>query len=578
METQNDTGEERGDLWLEARWKPWCYHPAYLIFLVALQMVSIAVLEIVLRQYKATVAESSHDGMFGFDTDDGASFTAWTVPAMAFAIINGLLWEIVHASVCRLEPLYQLARLDGAPVDASLTLDYTGTNTFWVPIKAARHNHWTVLIASGIYILAFSVVPTLTSSLWQLDWGRSSIDVMVDTSFIRGLQAVNAVIAALAVALGIVLFRRRSGLLKDISSATDLAGLVVDNPGVLQLLRQIPSYERSEVIKASLSHLRFRFGYVRREDGVISAELVATPADSDSQTDGTSTILPTRDASRYEASHLDAHPLSLWARSIWAVQAVLVILTVTSILGLQFWDFSLFFTELFFTAAFTISASTWQGMQCSMAMIEPFFSALAPTTPSKQPPAVSNPNPPQRFHVLHKRYTSGSTLLILSQAISNGDTGVFMVAAFGTMLTNVLILINGPLWSAYYAIIHGTFYFMPAAVSGIEIAQNIIYYPGAILSFATFVTILRSRRTRIFAPRQPDTLLSRILYLCNSHGLLEDVRAERNTLTARADRKYLFGWFQSSNNQWYVGLERAEELSANYKFGETAPGVMRGVR
>ncbi|KAK0636636.1 hypothetical protein B0T17DRAFT_86265 [Bombardia bombarda] len=80
-------------------------------------------------------------------------------------------------------------------------------------------------------------------------------------------------------------------------------------------------------------------------------------------------------------------------------------------------------------------------------------------------------------------------------------------------------------------------------------------------------------------PRKPTTVISRLLYLCNSENLPADVRGSAPSQTTNGPKSvtgyYSFGWLQHSlDGGWFIGVERRSEyLAIQYRFGETEPST-----
>lgn len=116
--------------------------------------------------------------------------------------------------------------------------------------------------------------------------------------------------------------------------------------------------------------------------------------------------------------------------------------------------------------------------------------------------------------------------------------------------------------------------------TGASKAAIYISYPVAIICFVGWLTMMAGRRKPI-KPRKPFTLSSTAMYLCNSHGLLEDFsgtsmmskKGRERTVHTRGG-KYPSGWFSSAEgHEWHVGVERTDAVSQAYRFGQILPQV-----
>jgi hypothetical protein len=94
---------------------------------------------------------------------DGANKATETLPFLltALATVIKLLWGTMNSDVRMLEPFYILSRRHAPP--KTLTLDYTGTNPIFLPIKALLNKHYIVAIV-GIGSILTEILQVCVSS------------------------------------------------------------------------------------------------------------------------------------------------------------------------------------------------------------------------------------------------------------------------------------------------------------------------------------------------------------------------------------------------------------------------------
>ena len=101
-------------------------------------------------------------------------YFVWNYLPVILAIIYGLLWQQCDAEVERIEPYYHLFannqnKQDKPRASNTVNVDY---HTFWAPLRlwqgrqAVKYKHWTCVLSSTAYIIAFAVIPNLQNNLF----------------------------------------------------------------------------------------------------------------------------------------------------------------------------------------------------------------------------------------------------------------------------------------------------------------------------------------------------------------------------------------------------------------------------
>ncbi|KAK4180670.1 hypothetical protein QBC36DRAFT_319806 [Triangularia setosa] len=521
-----------------ATWKPVSVRPLTVGILAILQLVPVIVLEILLQRSKLAP--------LAFDTSDSSSYAAWQYPAMAFFLVDGLLWEVVYARICQLESFYQLSQPGGASLENSLAMSYIDMITFLVPVKSAMVHHWSVFLASVVYLATFTLAPLFTRLAWILVWPEAYsvaiVIVLPSEPWCRALEVLCVLSAACGLGLAVIQ-KRRSGLLSEISSIEDLGRLICDSAEFLSLLKKIPSHADSKAIQRALQHCRFRLLYKQNR-----LELVAFQSSNTTSIPATIGIRNTS---------FDAHPFGLFASVIWTVELMVIGVYLPIALLSRFPpdDFEPDILRSLFTALLLINTISWSGIQSSLNAILP-FAFMTASRQSKEPRVRSH----ESLNHIRQRFTSGSSLL----QITAGSTPCLM-ALCGSLNLQLMILLVNPLWDSALSIIkkQGLDAPVPGCLSGPAMLAQILSYIAPILSFAAFINALLYRR--IFAPRKPNTMISKMIYLCRGERLLQDVREGRVSNESTTDGCYSFGWLQDREGQWFVGVDRRVSVAKEYK-------------
>ncbi|KAK3376275.1 hypothetical protein B0T24DRAFT_523708 [Lasiosphaeria ovina] len=565
-----------------ANWKPWYYRPLFLAILITLQLLYIGVLELLIRKYRNATPEGAslkstlyRNSIFVYRVNDYPTYSAWQHAASVFALCNSLLWEMVYGGVHRLEPFHQLTKPQGASVAESLALDYSNDLAFWVPIKAILNGHWAVLTASLGHLLATIGTPALTRFAWSTGMQEDALLTIIHEPYIRALQGLNAIVAALGALLIVFSVTRRSGLLADVATIEDAARLIADSP-ILPLLKQIPSYERIKAIQTSLSHLRFCLRHVpknyRGVGPALSAELDLVQTDSSQDTPLTIKSTPSRHV--YKKSRLEAHPFGLWGRaiSLWIIFSFL-----ENGFFRADWGFDASALLLWVRVDISIYLIFSEALQNSMAVIQPFF-CLTPFRLRRR--RLPSPRPRTAIQL---RVTPSATLPLLAQSAYQRLIPILLVITTMTFATQIMNIALLPMLEIVVTN-HAYGFSTSNTFARTNLSIIVISLTIGVVSTLNLYYIIHSRRCWVFMPRKPTSLLSRLMYLCNSETLLAEVRA--NAPPSGVDEKqaagrYSFGWFREHENDceeggegsWFIGVERRRALAIQYRYGATEPSA-----
>lgn len=509
--------------------------------LLALHLLFIIVLEVLVRRY----ANGS-----SFSGSNSAAYFAWQYLAIMYAVGMGLAWEVVDISVRRMEPYYQMSRPNGALARDSLLLDYMTAFQYFVPFYSAKRRHWAVLLSSTGHLVTRTALPSLASALWKISWsGQSSwrADVTIQTPFLRAIQAINAFIMLLILLLAAVLQRRPNNLQRDPSSLRALAALIVGSP-VVELFRQIPSYESHKTIRAMLGDTKFE---LKTNDSAMGCqidyraseeELKSTPAE-------------------FKQNKLEAHPWILWGRTITALQLLLLIPAIVILVGVKHENISPTVVLVLYTLTVTSVSTFWQTAQRDVSLLQPYVELIR----RKESSAKS-----LSFEFLH---LAPLTLIVTAW---KRNTPLLVTVSFCSLILQLQTIFLPIILNELYVSIYTHRYDQPSVI---ENSYDPVAWIGRVFSLFVFggsVALLFCRRKPML-PRNVNTLASHILYICNSGHILGHVEGtfgkDANERTQDDLSSCCFGWHKRENEPWFVGIGREQPGWKEYVYGEPAPGT-----
>lgn len=157
-------------------WLPRSLRKVYLLFLGGLFLFMLVIIE-VLRQYS-----KRQGGIVHWKNEEDLSTATWgafTYPPLITGLLAINLLDICAQDVQRLEPFFQLAKPDGAPV-AVLFINYC-CNGISASVAAVRNRHWIVLGVTSISFLFRMFLPSLLAGLVDVDEANLSEKIMVKT-------------------------------------------------------------------------------------------------------------------------------------------------------------------------------------------------------------------------------------------------------------------------------------------------------------------------------------------------------------------------------------------------------------
>jgi hypothetical protein len=168
------------------------------------------------------------------------------------------------------------------------------------------NSHETVALSSVIHILAFSALPTLQSSVWEIIINGDIMEANVQYARVWTSIAVQLCLICSATILLTILNRRKSGLCDSPGGFAGLASLICDSETLLAELRSLPACATRKMVDAILfsKWLQLRHIAVLRQNGEseVVYQIVVSPDDAPVRLKVPS--LPNRQ------SRFDAHPIA----------------------------------------------------------------------------------------------------------------------------------------------------------------------------------------------------------------------------------------------------------------------------
>lgn len=558
------------------RWKPWPFHPGFiLITIVGLHLVQIFLIIWVLLMQIAIPPSA----LFTFGGDQAAAYFAWRLIPVMSAVLLGLLWSIVDLNVRRLEPFYQMSLPRGATIKESLSLDYGSTMSLLVPFISLWRRHYFVTLSSAIYLLAFLVLPISHDRMWEIGYDTSSelFTVIVSEGWVYATLGITALIVVLAGILSWAAWRRKYGLVADPAGLAGLASLVYGS-NVLDDFKDIPAYQTQAFIDAKLQNRRFwlRCTSVTRVDTPIWVNQIVSGVD---EGEGHTTVInppfPQQCTTPFKQSRWEAHPWSLSGRFLFLPSLLLLGPYIAMTIGIQqtvhstsnSWSPGVMRSLIML--ATTINTAYWTLIDADLRLVEPWrqLSLVRSTDKAARTEAII---------VDWERMNPVSSFCI---GLSKGATTLVAWVSFGSLLSQITTVIYPALSDSLWKVVYSKFntsseslyYGLPQSLDSSARILLFVSYPIVFMNSVIWLALFSRRRPVV--PRKPSMMSSKIVYICCSTRLLQDVRdASSKTVKERAARLraskkgYAFGWFRVGERM-RLGVER-EPLEKEYSYGQ----------
>jgi hypothetical protein len=517
---------------------------------------------------------------------------------MMMAVAMGGLWNLVHSSVQQMEPYYQLSRPGGCRAEGTLTSDYAACWIYGVPLKAGAQAQWAVALSSFITVLTSSVLPTVHSTIWQIDWPaghgqRPQYGVArIHKAAMYGAISVSLLAVILGCVLMVILARRKSGMISGTGGLAGLASLICDSPDVLKIFRRLHPCATLNMISTSLEGKQFflRYVTVRRPNGDSEVAYQITTNDLASET-------PRKTPKELPLS--EAHPIALRGWLLLAVELLLmapVIAIIFATTDKVKWPPSIL--KALLTFYITVVNSYHNMVDQALRVIQPYATLKPPRVRCRQSKAAIKRAQRHSVAALLQDYThlsppalfvaSFNSAYILLSSLINLVFVNWATIVFPTLFEAIWELwASGMLGDAdpvsYLDIANSSYdYFGPPALGQCVSIQMMISTVIGLYTFFHMLVVIVKRRWP-FMPRQPNSMASNMAYLAGSQQLLEIVRGTSLMTTKERERRIMesedlafqYGWFMAMGKV-RLGVEVAPVLEA-YIFDMKRPNSVNVV-
>lgn len=539
----------------QPNWKPLSMRWPYLLILIILSIGLAIVVEHLFRSYSKTPLLKFHSPN---DVDPGLYFTIKFAPTL-LAVIYGVLWQFLDFEVRRLEAYYQLSKEGGALAAESINVDYVTSFSFFRPIRALKLGHYAAALSSIATLLAISLVPTFAAASIVLSPNRhertkdpyGEKELHFSAVWCHLLTATLSLCAVCGMGLFYILQTRRSGLLADVRGIAGLASMAVVSH-ILMDFKDMDTAKHKD-IHHKLKHRR----YMLRNSSL-------APDDENP--------VSSHDREKYQDDHLSEHPHPLMLRPAGCIPFIVGLLLFMGFIPAFLFTRAEIITDKapwVITALAVILKSSWNALETSVRMMEPFYILSRRHAPSK---------------TLSLDYTALPFGYFPIRALFNGHFLVSLVGTGSVMAEFLTILVTG------LATVDGQDFLMDyknrkdgsdgknrLIDSGQETVLSFYVSFGLsvfILLFMSIVaTVVFFRRRHPFLPRQPNTIASILAFIHQSKMLYDFVGTAklsnvemRKKLENEHGKTYGLGWFEGRDGQTHCGVDQ-EELISNYKHG-----------
>lgn len=101
------------------------------------------------------------------------SFSYLYLPTV-ISVLYGLLWSWIDLDARRFEPFFQLCHGSAAAVEDALLLEYPFQFLLWIPFRAAKRGHWSVLASSLAFLLVSWFLTPFQAGMFTVEAVRLS--------------------------------------------------------------------------------------------------------------------------------------------------------------------------------------------------------------------------------------------------------------------------------------------------------------------------------------------------------------------------------------------------------------------
>ncbi|EED19457.1 conserved hypothetical protein [Talaromyces stipitatus ATCC 10500] len=524
-------------------WKPFSMTSPYLFMLITVSLGLAGVQEYLYQQSKSL--ESQGKGLIQFNNVAEIpipQFFAWKYLPTIVMVTYGVLWQIMEYNVKRLEPYYQLSQPTGNIASKSLNLDYTTLFSYFVPYKAVRNRHWTVLVASVGAVLATTAAPSLQNasirpihnpncSEKEKCQGQFEQFVHIDATWSRLVSVCLGLVAVMALVL-VFQLRRKSGLLSDPKGIAGIASMATKSH-ILNDFQGMDTATDDDIHKR-LRHRR----YVLYKSSIWQGEYI-----------------------KYTEEHTDQpfstaspHPIAL-RRLPGIVFLIYLTFLVAAIPVVTYTNANVVAVKLPWLPVLlaVIAKQIWTALEFAVKMLEPFYAL-----------SQGNARPENTLTLDYQGIPYG---VLPFQALLNKHYLVSLIG-IGSILSDVLTVTSSSL-----SIKDET---EESFMTSSAISTVVVFF---LLCSAALALVCRRH---YFVPRPPSTIASILAFVHQSHMLDDFVNTERfssdqmRAMLVAKNKRYGLGWFRGRDEKLHCGVDEEPMLSRyvhgiSYKDAQAGP-------
>jgi len=524
----------------QPNWRPFSMRSAYITILAVVSLVLAGVQEYLCQ--KSGILEKKGSGLIPYNKVAEISmsqFFCWKYLPTLVTVAYGVLWQVTDYEVKRLEPYYQLSQPAGNTAEKSLTLDYVTMWSYFVPFKAGKYRHWTVLVSAIGTILATTAVPSLQSpSIKPVgnpacgpgpDMPKPGDDdklcdadfkyfLRVEPVWSRLVTSCLVLVAVLAIVL-LVQLRRKSGLLSDPLGVAGIAAMANRS----HILAEFQGMDESlhDDIHKQLQHRR----YILYKSTIWQGEYT----DTDQGTDTEKPLKP-------------PNPQPIILRPVWLMAFIIFMIICLPFVPAITYDRRLnhIIRDIPWLPVLvaTLIKQLWATLEFNVKMMEPFHTLTK-----------GNARPEQTLTLDYQGTPYG---VILFKSLCNHHWLVALVG-LGSILSDLLTITFSSL--------------------AVKTETRHSFYSSSILSMAIVLFMILSailifiRRRRPFMPRQPSTIAS-ILAFIHQSRMLDDFTGtelynnrEMTDMLISKGKRYGLGWFRGRDGRVHCAVDEEPMVS-----------------
>lgn len=529
----------------QPNWTPFSMRSFYIIMLAVVSLILAGVQEYLCQQ--SHILEEQGSGLIPYNkvADIPVSqFFCWKYLPTLVTVAYGVLWQVTDYEVKRLEPYYQLSQPTGNTAEKSLNLDYVTMWSYFVPFKAAKYRHWTVLVSAIGSILATTAAPSLQSPSIRPagnpacgpgpDMPKPGDDKPCDAGFKFFIRVhpvwsrlVTSCLILVAILAIVLLFqlRRKSGLLSDPLGVAGIAAMANRS----HILAEFQGMDESlhDDIHKRLRHRQ----YILYKSTIWQGEYIGEGADE----------------SDTEEPRKPPNPQPIILRPVWLMAFIIFMVICLPFVPAITYDPRLNHVirniPWLPVLVATLIKQLWATLEFNVKMMEPFHTLTK-----------GNARPDQTLTLDYQGTPYG---LILFKSLRNRHWLVALVG-FGAILSDLLTVTFSSL--------------------AVKTETRHSFYSSSILSMAIVLFMILSaviifiRRRRPFMPRQPSTIASILAFIHQSRMLddfngteLYNNRQMTEMLVAKGKR-YGLGWFRGRDERPHCAIDQ-EPMLSRFVFG-----------